>query len=93
MTTAIVMLPSRFDYSYHKEFQRQCIEHLENPNTEDIVFDFCHVEYVDSAALGMMMMWQRRAVAANKKMFIKSAKGATAKILEMANMKKIFKYI
>ncbi len=90
---ANIILPSRFDYGYHKEFQRQCTEHLDNQSITGIVFDFSRVEYLDSAALGMMMMWQRRAVAAQKKMMIKGAKGATAQILEMANMKRIFEYI
>lgn len=93
MATATVVLPNRFDYGYHKEFQRQCTEHIEDKTIDGIIFDFSRVEYVDSAALGMMMMWQRRASASNKKMFIKGAKGATAQILEMANMQRIFEYI
>lgn len=93
MTTATILLPNRFDYGYHKDFQRQCTEHIENPALEGIVFDFSRVEYVDSAALGLMMMWQRRAVAANKKMFIKGARGAAAQILDMANMQRIFNYL
>lgn len=90
---AQVALPNRFDYGYHKEFQRQCTEHVENPAIAAIVFDFSRVEYLDSAALGMMMMWHRRAAAAHKKMMIKGAKGATAQILAMANMQRLFEYI
>lgn len=93
MSAATIVLPNRFDYSYHKEFQRLCGEHIESQTVDGIVFDFSRVEYVDSAALGMMMMWQRRAIASNKKMFIKGAKGATAQILEMANMQRLFVYI
>jgi anti-anti-sigma factor len=92
-TVENIVLPNRFDYGYHKEFQRQCGEHIENPDIDVIIFDFSRVEYVDSAALGMMLMWQRRAAASHKKMSIKGAKGATAQILEMANMRKIFEYI
>lgn len=93
MTVATIVLPDRFDYSYHKEFQCQCGEHIESQSIENIIFDFSRVEYIDSAALGMMMMWQRRAAASNKKMSIKGAKGAAAQILEMANMNRIFDYI
>lgn len=93
METASVLLPNRFDYGYHKEFQRQCGEYIDNPDTVGIIFDFSRVEYVDSAALGMLLMWQRRASASSKKMYIKGAKGTTAQILEMANMKKIFDFI
>lgn len=90
---AMVLLPNQFDYAYHKEFQRQCTEHIDDITVDGIVFDFSRVEYLDSAALGMMMMWQRRAAAVNKKMMIKGAKGATAQILAMANMQRIFEYI
>lgn len=90
---ANVLLPNQFDYGYHKEFQRQCTEYIDNAAIDGIVFDFSRVEYLDSSALGMMLMWQRRAAAAHKKMMIKGAKGATAQILAMANMQRIFEYI
>lgn len=88
-----ILLPNRFDYGYHKEFQRLCEESIESELCKGIVLDFSRVEYLDSAALGMMMMWQKRAMTSNKKMMIKGAKRATAQILEMANMKRIFEYI
>lgn len=91
--TTTITLPNRFDYSYHVEFQRQCTEYIDDVSVKEIVFDFSRVEYVDSAALGMMMMWQRRTVASNKKAFIKGAKGAAAQILEMANMQRLFQFI
>lgn len=90
---SVILLPNRFDYGYHKEFQRQCEESIENELCKSIVLDFSRVEYLDSAALGMMMMWQKRAMASNKKTMIKGAKGATAQILDMANMKRMFEYI
>ena len=90
---AVVVLPKRFDYGYHKEFQKKCSECIDDASVQHIVFDFGNVEYLDSAALGMMMMWQRRAAAANKKMYIKGAKGATEQILAMANMQRIFDYL
>lgn len=88
-----VLLPNQFDYAYHKEFQRQCTECIDDETVDGIIFDFSRVEYLDSAALGMMLMWQRRAAASHKKMMIKGAKGATAQILAMANMQRIFEYI
>jgi HptB-dependent secretion and biofilm anti anti-sigma factor len=88
-----ITLPSRFDYSYHKEFQALCAKSIDDAEVKHIIFDFSRVEYLDSAALGMMMMWQRRADVANKKMMIKGAKGTAAQILSVANMQKIFEYI
>lgn len=48
---ANVLLPNQFDYGYHKEFQRQCTEYIDNAAIDGIVFDFSRVEYLDSAAL------------------------------------------
>ena len=92
-TTATINLPNKFDYSYHGEFQRQCSVNIDNGSINEIIFDFSRVEYLDSAALGMMMMWQRRAASAKKKVFIKGAKGTAVQILEMANMQRIFQFI
>ncbi|HTF94966.1 MAG TPA: STAS domain-containing protein [Cellvibrio sp.] len=92
-TSATITLPNRFDYGFHKDFQRLCTENLENQDIKEIIFDFSRVEYLDSAALGMMLMWQRRAASSSKKMSIRGAKGATAQILEMANMQRIFQFI
>lgn len=91
--TATITLPNKFDYAYHGEFQRQCAAFIEDAGIKELVFDFSRVEYLDSAALGMMMMWQRRAASAKKKAFIKGAKGTAVQILEMANMQRIFQFI
>lgn len=89
----VIFLPNRFDYGYHKEFQGKCSACIDDKLVKNIIFDFNNVDYLDSAALGMMMMWQRRAAAADKKMYIRGAKGATAQILDMANMQRIFEYL
>lgn len=89
----VVVLPERFDYGYHPEFQQKCTEYISDELVKSIVFDFSRVEYLDSAALGMMMMWQRRGAASNKKMYIKGAQGAAGQILAMANMQRIFDYV
>lgn len=90
---SVILLPNRFDYSFHNEFQSKCIGAIDDREVKEIIFDFSRVEYVDSAALGMMMMWQRRSAAASKKMIIRGAKGATEQILNMANMHRIFDFI
>lgn len=90
---AKILLPNRFDYGYHTEFQQKCTEFIADATEKVLICDFSRVEYLDSAALGMLMLWQRRVAAANKKVMLKGAKGATAKILTMANMQKIFEFI
>lgn len=86
-------LPSRFDYSYHKQFNSQCSELIDNPNLTEIILDFGIVEYLDSSALGMLVIMQKKAVNAGKKLKIRRARGTSEEILKMANIEKIIDII
>lgn len=89
--TETIVFPSRFDYSYHKEFSEKQKSVIVNECTE-IIMDFSRVEYLDSSALGMMVMFHKKAVAANKRVSVRGAAGNTREILCMANMDKLFKF-
>ena len=91
--TATIILPNRFDYSNHRQFSQEQSVHLENASITEIILDFSRVEYLDSSALGMMVMMQKKATGANKKVAIKGARGSTEEILTMANMQKLFTFI
>ena len=93
MSNATILLPERFDFSYHANFQEAFQHNLNVKEVEAIILDFSRVEYIDSAALGMMMMWQKRSASVSKKVFIKGARGASAHVLAMANMQRLFEYI
>lgn len=86
-------LPSRFDYSYHKQFIDQCIELIENSDTKEIVIDFGLVEYLDSSALGMLVIMQKKSVNAGKKLKIRRARGTAEELLKMANINKLIEFI
>lgn len=88
-----IRLPSRFDYAYHRQFGDIYGPLLLNPDVKEIVLDFSKVEYLDSSALGMMVLLQKKCSAENKKNKIKGARGATEEILKMANMQKLFEFI
>lgn len=90
----VILLPKRFDYSYHRQFGELYTPLLENANCKAIVLDFNDVEYLDSSALGMMVLLQNKFVSkADRQIKIKSAHGATLDILTVANMQKIFEFI
>ncbi len=86
-------LPSRFDYSYHRQFSELYNPVVENAQCTQIILDFSQVEYLDSSALGMMVLLQKKAAGNAIKVKIKGARGATDEILKMANMQKIFEFI
>ncbi len=87
-------LPSRFDYSYHRQFGEMYAPLLEKSECKELILDFSQVEYLDSSALGMMVLLQKKISGNNGcKIKIKGARGATEEILQMANMQKIFEFI
>lgn len=88
-----IFLPSRFDYSYHRQFSEIYNPLLEKAGCKEIILDFSRVDYLDSSALGMMVLVQKKAGAQGIKVKIKSARDATEEILKMANMQKIFEFI
>ncbi len=89
----IIRLPSRFDYSFHRQFGELYTPLIENATCKEIVLDFSQVEYLDSSALGMMVLLQKKSSNSAKKVKIRGARGATDDILKMANMQKIFDFI
>lgn len=93
MAADVIKLPSRFDYSHHKEFSDGYASLLESTEVTEVILDFTMVDYLDSSALGMMVLLQKKFAAKNKIVKVKGAKGQTRDILVIANMQKIFEFI
>lgn len=89
----ILRLPNRFDYSFHRQFGDMYAPLINDPSCKEIVLDFSQVEYLDSSALGMMVLLQKKSSGNNIQVKIKGARGATNDILKMANMQKLFEFI
>lgn len=82
-------LPNRFDFSYHTTFNKQCEELLNGKDESDIELDFSQVQYLDSSALGMLVLLAKKN-SSKKKLIIRGAQGAALDILKMANMHKLY---
>jgi HptB-dependent secretion and biofilm anti anti-sigma factor len=87
-----IKLPATFDYSYHKYFIDEYTALLEK-GVLQLVLDFNRVDYLDSSALGMLVMLNKRAEVKHANVKIKGARGATLEILQMANMQKMFQFV
>jgi len=85
-----VTLSGRFDFSAHKEFRQGYDPVLSKPAVRALVVDLTAVDYVDSAALGMLLLMQERATAANKQVVLLEPKGSAKQVLEVANFHKLF---
>jgi anti-anti-sigma factor len=87
---ATIRLQGRFDFNAHREFREAIDTVLGGPATT-VVVDFGGVEYLDSSALGMLLMLRDRAKSGAREVTLASCRGAVKQILDIANFGKLFK--
>lgn len=93
MTTKVMSLPERFDFSYNKVFSKEYQDILASPNgVTAVVLDFSRVVYLDSSALGMMVLLQKKAKNLNIKVVVRGAKNTAEEILKIANFHKLYTF-
>jgi anti-anti-sigma factor len=90
MSEKTLPLPERFDFGYHKEFTEQYQTRLADESVTGITLDFSRVGYLDSSALGMMVMLQKKATSQNVLVKIKGANSSTKEMLQIANLDRLF---
>lgn len=90
MSEKTIHVPERFDFSYHKQFTDQYQSVLSDTNIKEIALDFSKVGYLDSSALGMMVLFQKKAKLMNIKIRIKGARESAKEILQIANFDRLF---
>ncbi len=87
---AVVRLRGRFDFSAHREFREGCNSCLGVAEVNEIRLDMSGVDYLDSSALGMLLMLKERADTAAKRIVISDCRAAVKQVLEIANFGRLF---
>lgn len=87
---AVISLQGRFDFSAHREFRSSCGPCLESGEIRELELDLAGVDYVDSTALGMLLLLRDRAKEANKTVSLANSRGAVKQVLDIANFGKLF---
>lgn len=88
--TAVIRLTGRFDFSGHREF-RHCYEAaLQEPAVRKIDVDLNSVEYLDSSALGMLLLLKEQADARALPVSLLNCSGMVKEILDVANFGVMF---
>jgi len=86
-------------YEAHRESRRQDRDYLadwtvqellENPDVSSIDVNFEQVPYLDSSALGMLLLLKERAGAAGKDLALVQCKDTVRQVLEIACFTKLF---
>jgi HptB-dependent secretion and biofilm anti anti-sigma factor len=90
-TSAVLCITGRFDFGCHTEFRRVVNDGLAIAHIRHVVVDLSKTEYLDSAALGMLLVLLEKADAAGLgKVTLKGAQGMAHKVLTIARFDRMF---
>lgn len=90
---SVIYLNGRFVFDCHKDFRNATDQALERSGTRVIQLDMGKVEYLDSSALGMLLMLKEKSEKSGRTIQITHLKGMARQIIEIANFHKVFTII
>lgn len=86
----VLRLSGRFEFSTHREFRDAIDRVLEMHGIDELVVDLIDVDYVDSSALGMLLMLRERAASAKLGLVLGNPRGMVRQALDIARFDKLF---
>jgi len=87
---ATLRLEGRFDFNASREFRDSYERILSQREVESIDVDLSDVNYLDSSALGMLLLLREKTEPVGIKIILANSRGAVRQILEVANFHKLF---
>lgn len=88
---AILKLSGRFDFNTHRDFRAAYEPLLAEPDVKSLTVDFAGVDYLDSSALGMLLMLRDKMGGVNKDVSLAGVQGNVKQVLDIANFGKLFR--
>lgn len=86
---SVIILQGRFDFNAHREF-REAVDQAIKEAVREIQVDLGEVDYLDSSALGMLLMLRDKAKGAGKAVALANARGSVKQVIDIANFGKLF---
>ncbi|RBO83227.1 MULTISPECIES: STAS domain-containing protein [Marinomonas] len=83
-----ILVDGRFDYSCHKLFKEAFVSAKKAASVYEI--DLSRVTYLDSSALGMLLLLRDHAGGEKADVRLKKPNGAVLDILKIANFHRLF---
>lgn len=84
-----VYVAGRFTFNSHREFRSACAA-VCNAAPKSLAVNLSQTDYLDSSALGMLLMLRDQAQRLSISIKIVGARGVALKVLEVANFQKLF---
>ncbi len=88
--TARLILNGRFDFNSYQDFNRQADQMMADGSIGQLAVDFENVKYIDSSALGMLLLLKERATSVSKSIQLVNCKGAVYQALKLGNFHRLF---
>jgi anti-anti-sigma factor len=83
-------LRGRFDFSSHREFKQAYEAAFAAGGVGELVVDMREVDYLDSSALGMLLLLRDKGKSLAKPVSLANCTGAVRDVLRVANFDKLF---
>jgi anti-anti-sigma factor len=83
-------LRGRFDFTSHRDFKQAYEAAFEARGVTEVVVDMREVEYLDSSALGMLLLLRDKGKALSKPVSLANCAGTVRDVLRVANFDKLF---
>lgn len=87
---AVISMNGRFDFNSHREFRSASEMATKAEGVNEIEVDMKDVDYLDSSALGMLLLLREKTNIVNRKLALSNCKGMVQQVLEVANFGKLF---
>lgn len=88
---AVIALKGRFDFNTHRDFRAAYEPLVAESGVREVQVDFAAVDYLDSSALGMLLMLRDKLTGAGKEVLLANVRGNVKQVLDIANFGKLFK--
>lgn len=88
--TEVIRLRGRFDFSAHREFRPAVNAAFANSAIQEVQIDLGAVDYIDSSALGLLLVIRDEAKKAGKTVSLYNAAGIVKQALSVSKFEKLF---
>jgi len=90
---ATISLVGRFDFNTHRDFRAAYEPLITDAGCQAVTVDFSGVDYLDSSALGMLLMLRDKMGGCGKDVVLSGVQGNVRQVLEIANFSKLFRIV
>ena len=84
-----ITFKGKFTFQAHEAF-REILDQIEQPEITRVAIDLRGVEFIDSAAMGMLLLARDETNKQHKSLVLEGAEGQVKKMFDMANFQNFF---